>query len=102
MKPDSFNSLRFPHMARGDFMFNGYAVVVDPRILPEHIGDEIKPLMPHPMIQWFLRKLRRPVLTVMFVRAKPIEQHNAFESQGKLFMSPVMWKTLQEKIPCRT
>lgn len=98
-RPDSFNNLNFPHMARGDFTWRGFAVVIDPRLQPIHLGDFIKPLMPHPLVQWLLRFFKQPVLPVMFVRAGRIEEEIIYEGQNKLFMSPRAWAQLKSKIP---
>lgn len=93
-KSDKFNDARWPHMARGDFMFNGFAVVIDPRLEPEYVGDEIKPLWPHPLYCWFMRLFHRPVVP-RFIPTRRIEHERILQSADKLFMSPRAWAQLK-------
>lgn len=92
---NSFNNFNFPHMARGDFMWNGYAVVISPNVPREHIGDEIKPIMPHRFVSWLERMLGNASYPVCFVPGPKIEQDNIYQTHDKLMMRPEMWERLK-------
>ncbi len=97
MRLDNFNDYRKPHMARGDFMLGGMAVVISPNLPKHHIGDEVIPVMPSWPIRWLLRVLRRPIVAYRFRQGQKIEDERAFQMSGKLFMSPAMWARLQAR-----
>lgn len=96
---DSFNDFRQPFMARGDFMFNGVAVVLSPNVPKVHAADEIIPVMPSAPIR-LLRRLfgNDPTTPYRYRQGARIEHDQAFMMQGKLFISPGMWEQLKAKV----
>jgi len=98
MRLDSFNDYRKPHMARGDFMLGGMAVVISPNLPRKHVGDQVIPVMPSKPVQFLLRLLRRPIVAYRFRQGAKIEEEQAVQMQGKLFMSPAMWASLSKRI----
>lgn len=65
----------------------------------EHVGDEIKPIWPHPFVAWVERLLGRPRCPVMFVRGAKIEHDLAFRLGNKLFVPPSMMYALKNMPP---
>ncbi len=87
---DSFNNFNHPHMARGSFMYAGIAVVVSPNVPQFHAADELAPVWPwwRPIYRLFTR---RDPMPRCYRAGRPIMEEQAFETCGKLFVSPKMW-----------
>jgi hypothetical protein len=92
--PNSFNWLSRPHQARGDFLFNGMAVVIDPRLPKEHIADELYYVYPlwAPIYRWWHGHNPAPAF---FRQGKQIEQDVCYIAENKIFVSPAMAEQLK-------
>jgi hypothetical protein len=72
----------------------GMNVVLTNLLTPEHIGDEIKPIWPHPLVAWATRKLGHEVRPVCYVRGQPIKRDFALVLGNTLFSSPNLLASL--------
>lgn len=64
-----------------------------------HIGDEIKPLWPHPLWARFEYLFTGRVMPVMYVRGKKIEEPCGFIIDGNLFIHTEWARHLRFKDP---
>lgn len=76
----------------------GMRVIVSENVPKLHVGDEIRPLMPHPLVQWAFRKLRIPVYPVCFLPGAKIEEDQALMTPAGLVMSAAMFAGLRRKL----
>ena len=99
---NSFNDFRKPHMARGDVMWGGMAVVISPNVPKEHIADELIPVQYdwlHCLIyKFFTGRVSPPK---RFRRGAKIEREQAFQMAAKLFISPAGWEELKRSTVSR-
>lgn len=93
---NSFNNLRHAHMARGEFMWGGYAVVIDPRLPREHIGDEVASFAGHRFWRWLWPIVFRRPFPPTMARGAAIMEGKIFMSQNKLFMTRDTFERLRK------
>jgi len=87
----SFRNWHLPHMARGDFTYNGHVIVKSYNLPKEHIADEIAPVpWPWP-IRLFVKRPRR------FDRGAKVERDMIVMAAGKVFVSPATWEALRAR-----
>lgn len=90
----SFNNLRHPHMARGDYMFNGYAVVIDPRLRKEHVGDAVYSYRGHRFWQWLWPIIFRKSMPPSMERGRQLMRGPIYLAENKLFMTAETFQQL--------
>ncbi|HVX91216.1 MAG TPA: hypothetical protein VHC20_06370 [Candidatus Paceibacterota bacterium] len=83
-------------MARGQFMWSGYAVVVSPTVPQFHAGDELVPVWPWWRLPYRLLFGRDP-MPRRFKAGNPIMEEQAFQMAGKLFVSPKGWEQMRAR-----
>lgn len=77
----------------------GYELFSNPLIPRKHVGDEIKPIWPHELIQWIWRLFGWKVWPICYVRGKRIEEEQVFILGNKMFCSPAVFKAFKEIRP---
>lgn len=83
--------------------FGGMNVVVSEHLPKEHVGDEIKPVWPHPFWFWLRRLLgREKPWPVFYRRGAKIEHDIAYQMGGKMFVTQAMFRELQRHVQLGT
>lgn len=92
---DYTNNFNHPHMARGSHMLGDTPVVISPNVPQFHSADELVWVRPWRVVAFFWRLFgANPDRLIRFKRGLPIMEEQAFQMQGKLFLSPKMWDAL--------